>query len=106
MPTLVSEAGVTSPGAGLGGRYGNPGVPSHQDPPLGVIGRVGRKGRADTVGASAAAGVAGGIFSGCSVRVYSHSLRFSQKQPQGSGGSAAGSTGLQGTSSRQKMYLT
>ena len=59
MPTLVSEAGVTSPGAGLGGRYGNPGVPSRQDPPLGVAGRVRRKGRADTVGASAAAGVAG-----------------------------------------------
>ena len=28
------------------------------------------------------------------------------KQPQGSGGSTAGSTGLQGTSSRQNMYLT
>ena len=59
MSTPVSEAGVTSPGAGLGGRYGNPGVPSRQDPPLDVAGRIRRKGRADTVGASAAAGVAG-----------------------------------------------
>ena len=47
-----------------------------------------------------------GLHSGFSVWVYSHSLRFSQKLPQGSGGSAAGSTGLQDTSSRQKMYLT
>ena len=47
-----------------------------------------------------------GLHTGFSVRVYSHSLRFSRKQPQGSGGSAAGSTGLQGTSSRQNMYLT
>ena len=47
-----------------------------------------------------------GLHTGFSVRVYSHSLRFSRKQPQGSGGSAAGSAGLQGTSSRQKMYLT
>ena len=47
-----------------------------------------------------------GLHSGFSVWVNSHSLRFSQKLPQGSGGSAAGSTGLQDTSSRQKMYLT
>ena len=63
-------------------------MPSRQDPPLGVAGRVRRKGRADTVGASAAAGVAGrfhivppaayGLHSGFSVRVYSLSLCFSQ----------------------------
>ena len=59
MPTLVREAGVTSPGAGQSGKYGNPGVPSHQDPPLSIAGKVRRKGQADTVGASPAAGVAG-----------------------------------------------
>ena len=46
---LVNETGVTSPGGGLGGRYGNPGVPSRQDPPLGVAGRVQRKGDQQTI---------------------------------------------------------
>ena len=83
---------MTSPGAGLGGRYGNPGVPSRQDPPLGVAGRVRRKGRAKdepirSVPAQLQELPEGftlfhqpptGLYSGFSVRVYSHSLRFSQ----------------------------
>ena len=40
--------------------YGDSGVPNPQNPPLGLTGRVQRKGRAHTVGASSAAGVAGG----------------------------------------------
>ena len=40
-----SEAGVTSPDAGLGEWYGDPGVPSRHDPPLGVAGMVQRKGK-------------------------------------------------------------
>ena len=38
------ETGVTSPGAGLSGSYGDPGVPSRQGPALAVPGRVLRKG--------------------------------------------------------------
>lgn len=47
------------PDAGLGVGFRNPGVSIPQHPPLGLAGRVQRKRQADTIGADAAAGIAG-----------------------------------------------
>ena len=56
---VLRSGSIKYPRTGLGKEYGDPGLPDHQNHPLGFADIVQRKGEAYTVGVSAAAGVAG-----------------------------------------------